>query len=183
MIERLKPVARKSERDQCVRRRGVFGGVLKSERTLEYVCKETQLGRRDVMSMRDLTDQANENSITISARDEDPELAKRVVSLHIDALNDINSDLSSPLFADDSKVLEQRIQEQQTEIKITENKLLAFQNQALTAPSVAEIVVGPVPTVSRALSHRSSPLRHSSMPRSPRPSGPACWNPHTFPSP
>ena len=69
----------------------IFGGMLESERAIGYVADMSDLRRRAIKDMRSIQDSPTQNSITISARHTDADLAKRVVTLHLDALTRINN--------------------------------------------------------------------------------------------
>ncbi len=114
----------------------VFGGMLESERALQYVSEATGLSRRRVREMRRLQDQAMESSLTVLARSQDGDLAKRVVALHLEALERINDEVSRPMAALDGEALEKRVARQREKVALAEANLLAFQSQAISAPSV-----------------------------------------------
>ncbi len=114
----------------------IFGGMLESDRALGYISDMTNLSRRDVKEMRSLQDQANQNSISISARSKDAALAKKVVALHIEALTKINNSVNKPLVSNDADVLKKQLDEQRIRLRNSENVLLAFQESAQTAPSI-----------------------------------------------
>lgn len=120
----------------------VFGGMLESERALSFVAEHAGLPRRDVKEMRSIQDQAMESSLTVSARSHDADLAKRVVALHLDALDRINQDVSRPMSSLDVDTLRQRVAEQQARVDDAEARLLEFQNRAISAPSIAAVGSG-----------------------------------------
>src|ERR1044072_5303703 len=68
----------------------VFGGMMESEHALNIVAEKSGLPKRRVRDMRSFQDQTTESTIDISARDQDPELAKTIVQLHLDSLDEIN---------------------------------------------------------------------------------------------
>lgn len=115
----------------------VFGGMLQSQHALEFVAKGSGLSKREVKDMRSIQDQAMESSLTVTARDKDPERAKKVVQLHLDALQQINKDLAKPLSADDADLLKSKVDEQRAKVAAAEQRLLRFQNSAVTAPSLS----------------------------------------------
>lgn len=115
----------------------VYGGMLDSQRTLDYISAKTGLTKRRIDDMRSLQDQNMESSITISARDRDPDLAKRIVALHLEALDEVNREVSDPLSNSDAKVLAAKVEEQRAKVRKAEQNLLDFQNHAVTAPSLA----------------------------------------------
>lgn len=125
----------------------VYEGFLDSERTLKLVADTLGIKKREVREMRRLTDQAMENSVTISAINKNPDLAKQVVELHLKALAEINREVNDPLVNDDIKVLDTKIKDQQKLIADIEKRLLTFQNGAITAPSVAVTGSGKEATV------------------------------------
>ena len=114
----------------------IFGGMLESERAIGYVADMSDLRRRAIKDMRSIQDSPTQNSITISARHTDADLAKRVVTLHLDALTRINNSVSKPLVADDAIVLKGQLESQKKALLKSENELLAFQQTAQTAPSI-----------------------------------------------
>ncbi len=115
----------------------IYTGFLESERTLKSVADTLGLKKRDIKEMRRLTDQAMENSLTISATSKNPDLAKEVVDLHLKALAEINREINDPLMTDDLKVLSDKMKDQQKSVAEIEKKMLSFQNGAVTAPSVS----------------------------------------------
>lgn len=125
----------------------IFGGMIESERALGYVAEMSGLPRRSVKEMRSLQDQAMQNSITISARHTDAALAKKVVGLHLDALRKINNSVNKPLVANDAFVLKKQLEDQRARLLKSENLLLAFQQTALTAPSVGTSGAGKDSTI------------------------------------
>lgn len=120
----------------------VFGGFLESQRTLGFVAKRTNMTPREVREMRLVLDQAMESSLTISARSRDADLAKRVVALHLQALDRINVDLSQPLVGDDVRTITEQLVAGKRKLRDAEQRLLAFQRQAKTAPAVAASGMG-----------------------------------------
>jgi uncharacterized protein involved in exopolysaccharide biosynthesis len=114
----------------------VYAGILESARTRAFVAEQTGMRRKEVEKMTKVLDQSMENSITVLARSTDPELAKRVVQLNLDALETINEDLNMPLAENDVDALNKRIDDQRTRIAEAEGQLLEFQNTAITAPRV-----------------------------------------------
>ncbi|HVT13177.1 MAG TPA: Wzz/FepE/Etk N-terminal domain-containing protein [Fimbriimonadaceae bacterium] len=137
----------------------VFGGMLESQHALEYVAKATGLKKREVKDMRTIQDQAMESSITISARDRNPDLAKKVVQLHLDALQEINQKVSKPLDSNDADVLASRIDAQQKKLADAEQRLLQFQNHAVTAPSFVASGSGKDTTIVPAASKWAESLK------------------------
>jgi uncharacterized protein involved in exopolysaccharide biosynthesis len=137
----------------------VYSGILESARTVDYVAKETGLSRLDVKRMRKVLDQAMENTITVSAANRDPELAKRLVALHLQALETINEDLNMPQSENDVAVLRERIEQQNKTIAKFEQELLEFQSRAVTAPSVTQTGAGQDSTIVASPSGWVSTLR------------------------
>jgi uncharacterized protein involved in exopolysaccharide biosynthesis len=131
----------------------VFSGIMESERALDFISEGAGIERRRVRDMRSLQEHAMESSLTVSARDADADLAKKVVELHLKALDEINAKISEPLASSDSLVLNAQVVEQKKKLATSENQLLAFQKRALTAPSVAATGSGKdsalVPTAGR----------------------------------
>jgi len=115
----------------------IYEGFLDSQRTREFVGERTGKKPREIKDMTQVVDQMAESSLTISARDRDPALAKRVVALHLDALVQINRDLSDPLSSDDSRAIGAQLMKEKAKLRASESRLLEFQRQAKTAPSVA----------------------------------------------
>ncbi len=115
----------------------IFGGMIESERAIGYVSDMADLTRRTIKDMRTIQDSPSQNSITVSARHTNKDLAKRVVSLHLDALTKINNSISKPLVSDDAVVLKAQVDAQKKALVKSENELLAFQQSAQTAPSIA----------------------------------------------
>ena len=120
----------------------IFGGMLESERALDFVAKGVGKNRRDVKSARTVQEQGSENSITIGARDKDPETAKKIVALHIAALKQINETVSKPLISGDATVISAQLAEQKKKLAAAEQDLLVFQQHALTAPTVITMGTG-----------------------------------------
>ena len=114
----------------------VYAGILESARTTQYVGDKLGIARRDVEQMSRVIDQAMENTITVSARSTDAELAKRVVALRLEALETINEELNMPLAANDVAVLGEEIESREKAISGLEEQLVKFQGEALTAPGV-----------------------------------------------
>lgn len=114
----------------------VFGGMLESQHALDFVARGSGLNKRDVKDMRSIQDQVMESSITISARSRDANLAKKVVQLHLDALDEVNQSVSKPLNSNDSQVLTARIEGERKKVAAAEQRLLDFQNRAVTAPGL-----------------------------------------------
>lgn len=125
----------------------IYKGYLESERTLRLVSEGVGSKKRDVMEQRKILDQTMESSLTILARDKDPEKARRVVELHLDALKAINEEISDPILNDDERVLTERLERQRGIVADYEAKLLAFQKSAKTAPTVAVTGSGKESTV------------------------------------
>lgn len=116
----------------------VFGGMLESQRTLDAISEKTGLSPRKVRDMRSISDQAMESSITITARSKDAELAKNVVNLHLESLDAINKELNGPVYSNDMDAIGKQLEAQKAKVKQTEEELLKFQNQAVTAPNVTQ---------------------------------------------
>jgi uncharacterized protein involved in exopolysaccharide biosynthesis len=115
----------------------VYGGMLESEQALSIVAEGAGLSRRKVRDMRRLQDQAMESSLTVSARHANPDLARKVVALHLAALEQINERVSRPLASSDADALAVKLAGQRDKVSAAEARLLEFQNRAITAPSVA----------------------------------------------
>lgn len=115
----------------------VFAGILESERTLGYVSQHTQLSKKEIRRMRDITDQSTESSLSVTARGRNKAQALQVVKLHLDALRQINASLTEPLFSDDVSVLRQELLKQRQRVTAAEKNLVAFQSRSITAPTVA----------------------------------------------
>lgn len=115
----------------------IFAGMLDSERALEIVCKETGVTRRKLMEMVSIQEHGTESSISISARNVDADLAKKIVTSYLGALRTINNTIGKPLVSDDATVLKAQLDTQKVTLANSEKALLAFQQTALTAPSVA----------------------------------------------
>jgi uncharacterized protein involved in exopolysaccharide biosynthesis len=120
----------------------VFSGMMESERALDFVANGAGIERRRVRDMRTINEQGMQSTLDISARDQDANLAKKVVALHLQALNEINAKISKPLASNDSEVLKAQLVDQRKKLTVAENQLLAFQKRALTAPSVAATGTG-----------------------------------------
>ncbi len=120
----------------------VYAGILESTRTIDFVSKSTGLSRLDVRQMSKVLDQAMENTITVTASSRNPELAKRIVALHLQAMDSINQDLNLPQAENDVEVINERLVEEQKRIDENEAALLAFQSTAVTAPSVTPTGTG-----------------------------------------
>ena len=114
----------------------VFGGMLNSESALNIVSKTTHTERRKVRDMRTIQEQVPENSITISARDTNADLAKNVVASHLDALKSINDTVSKPLNQNDVEVIKTQLVAQRKRLASDERALLNFQQKSTTAPTV-----------------------------------------------
>lgn len=125
----------------------VYAGILESARTIDFVATGTGLSRLDVKKMSKVLDQAMENTITVSASSKNPDLAKQVVALHLQAMDKINHDLNLPQAANDVEVISQRIAEEQKEIDFNEAALLEFQSKAVTAPNVTQSGTGKESTI------------------------------------
>lgn len=125
----------------------VFGGMLESEHALNLVAKESGLPKRRIKDMRSFQDQTMESTLTISVRNQDPELAKKIVQLHLDALDKINEEVSRPLASGDADVLQTKVEAQKVKVKKAEEDLLAFQKTAVTAPTIAQSGSGKDATV------------------------------------
>lgn len=114
----------------------VYEGILESQRTLNFVARNVDKKPRDIKDMRQILDQTAENSITISAKSKDGDFAKKVVALHIEALNKINKTLSGPLGADDVAAIGKQLAKEKAKLHDAEVRLQRFQQTAQTAPSV-----------------------------------------------
>jgi uncharacterized protein involved in exopolysaccharide biosynthesis len=137
----------------------VYAGILESARTIDFVSTGTGLSRLDVKKMSKVLDQAMENTITVSASSRNPDLAKQVVALHLQAMDQINQELNLPQAANDVEVISQRIVEEQKEIDHNETALLEFQSRAVTAPSVTQSGTGKESTIVAGPSRWVSTLR------------------------
>lgn len=137
----------------------VYAGILESARTIDFVSTGTGLSRLDVKKMSKVLDQAMENTITVSASSRDADLAKKVVALHLQAMDQINHELNLPQAANDVDVISQRIAEEQREIDANEAALLAFQTTAVTAPNVTQSGTGKESTIVASPSRWVSALR------------------------
>ncbi len=120
----------------------VYAGILESARTIDYVAKGSGLSRLDVKEMSKVLDQAMENTITVSASNRNPELAKKLVTLHLQAMDTINQDLNLPQSENDVEVINERIVFEQKRINENEAALLKFQSTAVTAPNVTPTGTG-----------------------------------------
>jgi uncharacterized protein involved in exopolysaccharide biosynthesis len=120
----------------------VYAGILESARTIDFVAKDAGLSRLDVRQMSKVLDQAMENTITVSASSRNPELAKKVVELHLQAMDRINEDLNLPQAQNDVEVINAQIAEERKAIAENEAALLKFQATAVTAPSVTPTGTG-----------------------------------------
>lgn len=125
----------------------VYSGILESARTIDFVSKGTGLSRLDVKRMSKVLDQAMENTISVSASSRDPELAQRVVALHLQAMEAINHDLNLPQAENDVEVITDRIEAQSQKIASLESDLLVFQAGAVTAPRVTPTGAGKDSTI------------------------------------
>lgn len=125
----------------------IYKGFLESERALTEVASTLGLKRKEVFKARKIVDQSMENSLTISARSLNPDLAKQLVQAHLDALTKINREVSEPLYADDASVLGRKLEEQQIRVRELESQLQHFQESAITAPTVSAVGTGKETTV------------------------------------
>lgn len=116
----------------------IFSGILTSESTIDFVAKQTGLERKKIRDMRDLEEQTPQSTLTIKVRDEDSKLAQRVISLHLQAMRDINNRVSTTVSEDDSEVLFRRLQQERQELQTADARVLEFQKKALTAPTVVQ---------------------------------------------
>jgi len=115
----------------------VYDGILESARALAMVSAGSGLTRRQVEDMRSIQDQTMESTVTITARDRNADLAKKVVALHLQALDTINQQVCEPLASSDADVLAAKVADQQRKVDAAQQQLLAFQKTAVTAPSLA----------------------------------------------
>ncbi len=120
----------------------VYAGILESARTIDFVAKDTGLSRLDVRQMSKVLDQAMENTITVSASSRNPDLAKKVVALHLQAMDLINQDLNLPQAQNDVEVINEQIVDEKKTIDENEAALLKFQSTAVTAPNVTPTGTG-----------------------------------------
>ena len=114
----------------------IFSGMMESDTALNFVAKQVGLTKREVKDMRNLSEQAAASSIDISARSTNAVQAKAIVAAHIQALTNINNTVSKPLVSNDSEVLKNQVDEQKKKLAKAEQTLLAFQQTAVTAPSI-----------------------------------------------
>lgn len=130
----------------------IYKGFLESERILKMVSEETGMKRKEVFKARSIVDQSMESSLTISARSRDANEARQIVQAHLDALDQVNTDVNEPLYEDDSRVLGQKLGEQKLKVEKIEQQLLRFQQNAVTAPMVESGGQGKEPGVSTGAS-------------------------------
>lgn len=115
----------------------VYKGFMESERTINFVSTKTRLSRPVVKKRRSVHDQPMESSLTVSFRDSDSKRAVAAVAAHLEALDAINNDVARPLLSDDTDVLAKKVDDQKRIVAELESRLLDFQNNAKTAPSVS----------------------------------------------
>ncbi len=115
----------------------VFAGLLESEATMDRIQKETGLDRLKLRDMCDIVDKKAENTLTVSVKDKDQNLALKIVKIHLDSLTDLNTKLNGPQAQDDEQVLKREVDLQQSNLDLAEKNLLAFQRKAVTSPMVS----------------------------------------------
>lgn len=120
----------------------VYTGFLESDRTLDTVSKAVDMDRLTVKDMRDISDSSTQSTITVTAKSRDPELAKKVVALHLKALDEINEDVAEPMYSDDLNVLRNAVAKQRVRITDAEERLRDFQKHSETAPTITPIGTG-----------------------------------------
>ncbi|HXH61702.1 MAG TPA: Wzz/FepE/Etk N-terminal domain-containing protein [Fimbriimonadaceae bacterium] len=114
----------------------IFAGILESDRTTEHVSEATGLSRKEVEKMSQVLDRSAKSSITISAKSSSATLAKSVVALKLEALNQINKQLNMPDAQNDVSLLADKISQEKAALKQAEDSLVAFQKTAVTGPSI-----------------------------------------------
>ncbi|MBS1718380.1 MAG: hypothetical protein JSS72_11680 [Armatimonadetes bacterium] len=114
----------------------VFRAFLESERTMTTLKTSTNLSRKQIEDMRRFDEQQAANTLSISAEDEDPKLALKVVQLHISSLRAINRDVSLDPMADDAKVVQKKLDDHKKTLADIEEQYRQFQLKQVSAPSV-----------------------------------------------
>lgn len=112
----------------------VFRALLESESAVDYVRKETGLERRELLRKRRIEERPGESLLVLSVTDADPEKARRIVALHIEALERINREVNAFGPEDDRRVLQGALAEARGKLADAEAAFLAFQKRARTAP-------------------------------------------------
>ncbi len=125
----------------------VYRSFLESETAMDSVTKTTGLKRKEVNAMRRFEEQAQSNTLVISAKNTDRDLALEVVRQHVRALRHINAETTLALGGDDVKAIEQRLAQQHEVVARAEASLITTQQALKTAPSQMTTPTGQMTTV------------------------------------
>ncbi|MEP0767106.1 MAG: hypothetical protein HRF45_11265 [Fimbriimonadia bacterium] len=115
----------------------MLAAMLESETVLQEVTKATGLTRKKLLDIRDVDDRETGNTITISIRHGDRELALKAVRAHLEALRKLTVQLNVPPVTSDAGTLQQALDEKSRELAEAEERLEKFQSSVATAPIVA----------------------------------------------
>lgn len=110
--------------------------ILESQAVLDDVAKRSGEPGERIKGLRKFESDQTTSTLTIYYRDEDPRLAARITRLHVAALRRLNATLQITPLTGEESLLNRQLRSSQAALKAAENKLLAFQRRAQTAPNV-----------------------------------------------
>lgn len=105
----------------------ILQGVVKSRSALDYVEKKTGVPRTQLDLLIQVTTEPTENQITIGGSSPDKAEALKIVRSAIEALTVLNRDVGFTTAQKQVEFLEGAIATREKELKVAQNKLLAYQ--------------------------------------------------------
>lgn len=110
----------------------MLAAVLESESTVDEISRQTKVGRRDLeYTVRSVVPS---NTITVSARYRDKDLAIETVTLALDILKRTEREVGITAAAREAQALKGALADREKTLQAAESALLAFSQRAKTAP-------------------------------------------------
>jgi uncharacterized protein involved in exopolysaccharide biosynthesis len=115
----------------------IFQAFLESETAVSDIRKAFNFKRKDLLENRALDADPRTNVLTVTFIDPDPKRAQRVLHKHVEELRRINSKVSFNTMEDDLRVIRNRLDQARRKMSETEAKLVAYQRNTISAPTVS----------------------------------------------
>ncbi|RYD86074.1 MAG: hypothetical protein EOP84_00180 [Verrucomicrobiaceae bacterium] len=116
--------------------------LLESDRALTTVLRKAGLPgsiteqKRALIRMRDVQTEQTSNSITLTIRHENPETARKISHLYVQALRQLSRTLNVQKSGGEADAVEETLRAKQADLRAAESKLQQFQERARTSFSM-----------------------------------------------
>lgn len=112
----------------------MFTAILNSERMLNRLEEKTGIKKEDLRKIGSVTQDDQANLILIRYFHKDPDMAKKLCTLSLDALREFNAELSLPTKSERTKLLNDKISHYTDELRTLELKFQTFADESQSVP-------------------------------------------------